>query len=313
MRAVRAVITLSIASSLLLVSCAPTAPDQGIVPPDAHPDGYPDGRARAPLPVASVAVVADAVIVRDDMAPDDYYVVEGSRKASSWMLGSATTAIEKGRYHVDFTLAPFVGGFMGGDEVVDVALDIGGLTRGQSPPFFVSPSVARHADYSDALVAVLRQVASTDVQGMGPLVTYADQTALAQPDWGLLSKHMGTDYLLVAVAGGVSVSGGKQTGEFCLSSCLSAAWTVLLNIICSAVTGGDSEGEVSTEMYGEVHIETQSHLMSVVQLFDARTGDVVWTSTMTYVDIDPLSRGFYENEWAPSLLQHVVHLPRPRR
>lgn len=108
MRTVRAVITLSIASSLLLVSCAPTAPDQGVVHPGVHPDVH----ARATLPVSSVAVVADAVTVRDDVAPEDYYVVEGSREASSWMLGSATTAIEKGRYRVDFTLAPFVGGFL---------------------------------------------------------------------------------------------------------------------------------------------------------------------------------------------------------
>lgn len=148
---------------------------------------------------------------------------------------------------------------------------------------------------------------------MGPLVTYADSTALAQPDWSLLSERMGTDYLLVAVAGGVSVSGGKKTGEFCLSSCLSVAWTVLLNVICSTVTGGSGEVEPCGEVYGKVGIETQSHLMSVVQLFDTRTGDVVWTSTMTYVDIDPLSRNSYATEWAPSLLQHVMHSPRPRR
>jgi hypothetical protein len=311
MRAVRAVIVLSVASSLLLVSCAQTAPDQGIVHPGAdHPDVVEPGATR---PVSSVAVLADAVIVRDDTAPEDYYVVKGSQDASTWMLGSATTAIEKGRYRVDFTLAPFVGGFMGGDEVVDVALDLGGLTRGQSPPFFVSPSVAGDAGYADALVAVLRKVASVDVQGMGPLVTYADSTALAQPDWGLLSEHMGTDYLLVAVAGGVSVSGGKQVGEACLSSCLSAAFSVLLSVICSAVTGGAVEMEPGEDVYAEVNIETQSHLVSAAQMFDMRTGDVVWTSTMSYVDIDPMSESFYANEWAPSLLQRVSHLPRPWR
>jgi hypothetical protein len=305
MRTVRAVITLSIASLLLLVSCAPTAPDQGVVHPDVH--------ARATLPVSSVAVVADAVIVRDDLAPEDYYVVEGSRDASSWMLGSATTAIEKGRYRVDFTLAPFVGGFLGGDEVLKVARDLEEPTRAQSPPFFVSPVIVNDVGYTDALVAVLRHVASTDVQGTGPLVTYADSTAPARPDWNLLSERMGTDYLLVAVAGGVSVSGGKQTSQVCLSSCLSVAWTVLLNAICSTVSGGSVEAESGVEVYGEVDVETPSQLASVVQLFDIRTGDVVWTSTMTYVDIDPLSRDFYANEWAPSLLQHVVHLPRPRR
>ena len=299
MHTVRAVVTLSVASAILLVSCAPTVPDQGAVHPGAT------------LPVSSVAVVVDAAIARDETGSEYYYIVEESREASSWMLEGATKALERGRYRVDFTLVPFVGGFLGGDEVLDVALDVGGLKHKQSPPFFVSPAVVNDAAYADALAAVLKQVASTDVQGMGPLVEYAESAAPAQPDWDLLSERMGTDYLLVAVTGGVSVSGGKQVSEACLSACLSTALTFFANAICSSVTGGDMEDvdweDPPVEM--NVEIETQSHLMSAFQLFDTRTGDVVWTSTATHVDIDPLSQLFYTTAWAPN----ITYSPRPRR
>ena len=304
MRAVRTVVALSVASSLLLMSCAPTAPDQGLVQPGAT------------LPVVSVAVVAEAAIARDDTDPGYYYVVEESRQVSSWMIESATRIMERGRYRVDFSLVPFVGGFLGEDEVLDVAPKRGGLKQEQSPPFFVSPAVSNDAGYRDALVAVLKQVASTDVQGKGPLVTYAHSASPARPDWNLLSERMGTDHLLVAVAGGVTVSGWKQTGEGCFSSCLSMAFTVLLNAICSSVTGGDmADVDLEDPAFGEVtiDIETQSHLISVVQLFNVRTGDVVWTSTMGYGDIDPLSQSFYTAKWGPDLLQGFVHLPLPRR
>lgn len=301
MHTVRAVVTLSIVSSLLLVSCAPTAPDRGIVHPGPS------------LPVSSVAVVADAIIARDELTSDHHYVLEESQDAASWMLEGATGTIEERRYRVDHTLAPFVGGFLEDGEVVDVAPDIGGVAWAQSPPFFVSPPVADDAAYRNALAAVLRRVASIDVQGTGPLVTYTDSVVRAQPDWSLLSERLGTDYLLVAVAGGVSVSGGKKTGEFFLSGCLTVAWNIVLSAICSSVTGADVEIGPGEESYAEVNIETPSTLRSAVQMFDMRTGNVVWTSTMTYADINLLSQSFYAAEWAPSLLEDIRHSPRRGR
>lgn len=301
MRIVRAIVTLSVVSLLLLVSCAPTAPDRGIVRPGAG------------LPLSSVAVVADAIIARDELSSDHHYVVEESHDASLWMLEGATRTIEERTYRVDHALAPFVGGFLVDGELADVAPDIGGMAWAKSPPFFVLPAVADDAAYRNALAAVLRRVASIDVQGTGPLVTYPDSAAPAHPDWGLLYERLGTDYLLVAVAGGVSVSGGKKTGEFFLSGCLTVAWNILLSAICSSVTGADVEIGVGEQSYAEVTIETPSTLMSAAQMFDTRTGDVVWTGTMTYSDINLLSQCFYANEWAPSLLQGIRHSPRGGR
>jgi len=298
MRAVRAVITLSIASSLLLVSCAPTAPDQGTVHPGAdHPDVVQPGAA---LPVLSVAVVADVVISREELTSGDYYVRDESRRASSWMLEGATKSLGRQRYRVIYTVAPFVGGFLGGGELADVATEIGCTPWPRSSPFFVSPVVDSDTAYTDALLAVVRRVASIDERGTVPLVTYADSTALAQPDWGLLSEHMGTDYLLVAVAEGVSVSGGTEVGSACLSSCFSMAFSILISAICSSVTGANVEPDF--EECAEMDIETLSSLRSTVQMFDMRTGKVVWTKTKSHSHIDPLSRGFYVTEWAPSLL-----------
>ena len=299
MRTVRAVVTFSVVSLLLLVSCAPTAPDQGVIHPVSS------------LPVSSVAVVVDAIIARDELTSDHYYVVEGSREASSWMLQSATRTIEGRWYRVDYTLAPFVGGFLGDGEVADVAPDIGGMAWVQSSPFFESPEIVSDAGYKGALLAVLRGVASIDVQGTGPLVTYTDSAVPAQPDWSLLSERLGTDYLLVAVAGGVSVSGAKQTGEACISSCFSMALNALLSVICSSVTGADVEIGPGEQSYAEASVETPSTMRSAVRMFDTRTGNVVWTSTMTYSDIDPLSQSFYAGEWAPSLLGNIWH-PPPR-
>ena len=301
MHTVRAVVTLSVVSLLLLVSCAPTAPDHGVVHPASD------------LPVSSVAVVADAVISRDPLTSNDYYAIEESQDASSWMLESATRIIECKGYRVDRALAPFVGGFLGDGEVAEVAPGIGGATWVRSPPFFVSPAVADDAAYRNALATVLRRVASVDVQGTGPLVMPKRPAVPAQPDWNLLYERLGTDYLLVAVAGGASVSEGQKAGESFLGGCLSFVFSALLSGICSAATGADVTITPGEQSYAEVSIETPSTLRSAVQMFDTRTGNVVWTSTMTYSDIYLLSQRFYAAEWAPSLLADICPPPRQGR
>ncbi len=309
MRAVRVVITLWVASSLLLVSCAPTAPDQGIVPLGAYSDGHPDVHTRVPLAMSNVALVVDALISRDELGHGDYYVLSESRSASSWMLDSATSTLEAGRFRVRYTLAPFVGGFLGDGELADVAPEIGRTPWPKTSPFFISPAVFNDTAYIDALIAVLRQVASTDVQDMGPLATYAGSEVPAPPDWGLLYERLGTDYLLIAVAEGVSVSGGTEVSSACFSSCLSMAFSVLVSAICSSVTGADVEPDL--EECAEIDIETLSTLRSTVQMFDTRTGYAVWSKTRVHSHIDPLSRSFYVTEWAPSLLEDIWY-PPPR-
>ena len=316
MRTVRAVITLSIVSLLLLASCAPTTPDvcpdvvdtdvvypRVIYPPDViQPDVVqPDVVQPGAVPfVPSVAVVVDVAISRDELTTGDYYVLDESRGASSWMLDAATTTLEARNYHVSYTVAPFVGGFLGDGDLADVATEIGRTPWPRSSPFFVSPAVDSDTAYTDALLAVVRRVASVGVRGVDPLVTYADPTVLAQPDWSLLYERLGTDYVLVAVAEGVSVSGGKEVSGACFSSCFSMALSVLISAICSSVTGADVEPDF--EECAELEIETLSTLRSVVQMFDTQTGAVVWTGTMAYSEINPLSRSFYVTEWAPSQL-----------
>jgi hypothetical protein len=260
-----------------------------------------------------LAVVADAVISRDPLTSNDYYAIEESQDASSWMLEGATRIVERKGYRVDRALAPFVGGFLGDGEVAEVAPGIGGATWVRSPPFFVSPAVANDAAYRNALAAVLRRVASVDVQGTGPLVMFKRPAAHAQPDWNLLYERLGTDYLLVAVAGGASVSEGQKASESFLSGCFSMAFSALLSGICSSATGADVEIHTYEEPYANVSIETPSTLRSTVQMFDTRTGSVVWTSAMTYSDIYLLSWHFYAAEWAPSLLADICPPPRQGR
>ncbi|MCK4510785.1 hypothetical protein KAW64_03550 [bacterium] len=327
MRTVRAVITLSIVSSFLLASCAPTTPDvcpdvvdtdvvypRVIYPPDVIQPDVVQSEVVQPgvVPfVPSVAVVVDVAISRDELTSGDYYVLDESRGASSWMIEGATETLEARKYHVSYTVAPFVGGFLGDGDLADVATEIGRTPWPRSSPFFVSPAVDSDTAYTDALLAVLRRVASTDVRGVDPLVTYADPTVLAQPDWSLLYERLGTDYVLVAVAEGVSVSGGQETGDACLSSCFSMAFSALISVICSSVTGVDVEPDFDSCV--DMDVETQSTLRSVVQMFDTRTGYVVWARTMTHSHINPLSRSFYVTEWAPSQLGGIWYPTRPRR
>ena len=309
-------LALALASFLLLTSCAPHPSDQGVL--NGGVNGSSEGNAAhaSPIPrISSVAIVVDTVIARDEIGSGGYYVLGASRDASSWMLSSASRAIERGPYHVDRTLAPFIGGFLSEDRVVDVATSIGDQARAQSPPFYVAPAVSSDADYSDALVAVLRRAASTNVmrraastniQDMGPLVTYPHSLSSDRPDWELLYERMGTDYLLVVVSGAVSVAGAKQTGQFCLSSCLSMVWTAFLTAICSHVTGQEPE---ECEVEGEVSVETPSQLMSAAVLFDMRTGAKVWSGSAAFSDIDPMSSTFYSGKWAQRLLADIRFSP----
>ena len=227
------------------------------------------------------------------------------------MLEGATKTLEARRYRVVYTVAPFVGGFLGDGELADVATEIGRTPWPWSSPFFVSPAVDSDTAYSDALLAVVRRVASIDVWGTGPVGTHADSTVPAAPDWSLLSERLGADYLLVAVAEGVSVSGGREMSSACFSSCFSMAFSMLISAICSSVTGANVEPDF--EECAEMDIQTLSTLRSTVQMFDTRTGKVVWTRTKAHSHINPLSQSFYVTEWAPSLLQDIRHSPRGGR
>jgi hypothetical protein len=60
---------------------------------------------------------------------------------------------------------------------------------------------------------------------------------------------------------------------------------------------------------GEVDVTTESQFMSAAVLFDMRTGSKVWTGSMVFSDIDPMSSHFYSGEWAPSLLVGIRRLP----
>lgn len=307
--------------SILLVSCAPK---EDI--PFTQPVVTGESEAAAPVTVTTVGIITEACILRDDPAVD-YWVVDDSRSAASHMLASAEAVILRQGYRVGFRASPFVGSYLAGGEPAEVATSRGDDRKLRTPPFYVSPVVAKDEAYETALRSVISLVAAQDVQGGRPLrpvsAELGDSTSVATPDWALLRERVATDYLLVAASTGTSVSGVKQTGQSCVSSCMSAAVSVVVDALCSAVStaisdaicsGGASvevgTSSTDTEPSVQVDVVMPGTLRSSAIMFDLSTGEEVWTSTMTYVDIDPTGETFYEREWGWAVIRSMPLPPK---
>jgi hypothetical protein len=313
-------VVLFLTLSLLLSSCA-SKKDVPFTQPVVM-----DVSAATPSAVTTVGVITEACILRDDPATD-YWVVEDSRSAASYMLASVEAAISRQGYRVGFRASPFVGSYLPAGEPAEVVTCMGDDRTIKTPPFYVSPEAAKDEAYEKALRNLISLVAEQDVQGGRPLrppaTELGDSTSVGVPNWALLRDRVGTDYLLVAASTGTSVSGVKQTGQSCVSSCLSVAVSAVVDALCSAVSGAISDAICSggtsvevgasssdTEPSVEIDVVTPGTLRSAAIMFDLTTGEKVWTSTMTYVDIDPTGESFYEREWGWSVIQSVALPPK---
>jgi hypothetical protein len=252
---------------------------------------------------ARVAILVDACIERDDAGRSAYYVTEPSLVAASRMGEAMSKLVNKKIYHISSTLYPFVGGFLDGDEESDVAPNPGDRRLKARPPFYASPEIAGDKDYASALAAVLREVekpkTSRDLSSIYDAGEPPHQHGRQGPDWGLLHDRLRADYLLVATMSAVSVSGEKQWGTYCFSSCLSIGVSALLDGICSAATHSDQSGAFDVDMTSE---GPPSKMKSVVVLFRTEDGKVMWRSVKSHTDMDPMSEGFYTTTWAPDLM-----------
>jgi hypothetical protein len=234
--------------------------------------------------VSHFGLLTDAV-VRYLRVGTNYFVLADSKFVATNMLSSATLYLEKKGYSISFSAAPFIGAFEDSDKPMPVA----DLRRNKPTiryaPFYVSDVLKNDEPYQWALKQVLEQVTGAITQkGNTPT-----EALLSDPDitnsLHLIAERNRTDYLMVIVGDGVLVSEGKQAGEM--------FGTAMVSTVLTA-------GFVTVMRYDV------SYLNSFAGLVDLKTGEILWSNSNGWPNIEPTNLAIYQKgRWAAQLLYHL--------
>lgn len=234
--------------------------------------------------VKNIGIINDICLVRDAVGSDDYISIEDSKLAESFMLKSAKVYLEQKGYQVDFHSSPFVCAFKTPEKEFKVADSKGAEVLDQHSPFFTSESLSDDKAYKQSLIYAIRQVQQAVEQKQkapSEIVLFDEKT---QKSFKLIAEHTKTETVLFLIGNGVIVPGGKSFGQA---------------VATGVITGVFTMGMVSYSRYNVSYLDTY------VGLVDLKNGEMLWSNSFGWKQVNPIKQDFYLSRWARTALYYI--------
>gem|GEM_PF-1622612 len=246
--------------------------------------------------VKNIGIINDVCLLRDAVGSDDYFSIEDSKLAESFMLEGAKAYLEQKGYQVDFHFSPFVCAFKAPEKEFKVAESKGAEVLDQRSPFFTSESLSDDKAYNQALIYAIRQVQHAVKQKQNApsgIVSFDEKT---QKSFKLIAEQTKTETVLFIVGDGVVVPRGKSFGQ-----------AMATGMITGVITGVLSMGAVSVS-YSTYNV---SYLDTDIGLVDLKNGNMLWSNSFRQKQINPTKQDFYLTGWAKTALYYIPTKERP--
>lgn len=262
--------------SLLLFSCA-TAPTKRFM---RTGPSYEQSISE----VMRVAIINDVCICRDVAGSNDYWSIEDSQAAESFMLEGAKQYLEQKGYHVVSQMCPFVGAFKKSEMLDKVAQREGTEVSDKYPPFYISESLNIDEPYKQALIKVIRQVLqSVEQKKSSPSEVFLSNLDI-QESLDIIAKRIDTDTVLFLIGNGTIVPKGK-----------SAAQGIATGVLTTLLTMG-------MFTYSQWSV---SYLDTFAGLVNLRTGEVLWSNSLRLEGGGLTDKEYYSKRWSQNVLYHI--------
>jgi hypothetical protein len=230
--------------------------------------------------VVNIVIINDVCLAKDPLFKKDYIMLDESHQAEIYMMNAAEKYLKTKGYSVNFSIAPFTGGFKKDDLLFRVAEDDGGKVSNLKPVFFTDPSVASDQEYADALHHVIER----------SLYAIADKTDATFPDeegirksLDIIANRTGADMVLVLLGNGTYVNPGKSWAQ-----------GLTIGVLTTLVTLG---------MF-TAYVYNISYLDSYAGVIDLNTGEFLWMNSLRLGQDNIKKPAFYEKRWSKQVLYH---------
>jgi len=234
--------------------------------------------------VKNIGIINDVCLVRDAVGSDDYFSIDDSKLAESFMLEGAKVYLEQKGYQVDFQFSPFVCAFKTPEKEFKVADKKGTEVSDRHSPFFTSESLSDDKAYKQTLINAIRQVQLAVEQKQNApsgIVSFNEKT---QKSLKLIAEHTKTETVFFIVGNGVVVPGGKSFGQA---------------VATGVATGVLTLGMVTYSKYDVSYLDTY------VGLVDLKNGNMLWSNSFRRKQINPTKQDFYLTGWAKTALYYI--------
>lgn len=265
-------------AGLVILSCAVQPPP----PPNVNVRKVP-GYEESVSQISSLGLVCDAAIVQDVIAGEDYYCVDGSNAAASFMASAVTQYLESEGFKIEWQAFPFVGAFMPPDSAFKVADQEGSAVTDRRSPFFVAGTLSEGAlreDLETLILSVSEALTEDEPRRSEVFAARAER----HRRWAAVADKSGQGYLLVILGHGGNVPRKKTFAQSFCTGCL---------------TGLATGGLLS------VSTCQKSYLLSSAAMVDLKKGQLLWSNVMATRGGNPFERCYYAEQWARPLLYHL--------
>lgn len=234
--------------------------------------------------IARVAIINDVCIARDAIGSDDYFSIEDSQVAESFMLAGAKEYLQQKGYEVVLQQSPFVGAFKKPDTLFKVAQREGTEVSDKYSPFYISDSLLTDEPYKQALIKVITQVLqSVEQQESSPSEVFLSKENM-QKSLDVIAKRTDADIVLFLIGQGVIVPKGKSVAQ---------------GITTAAITTALTLGWFTYARWNVSYLDTYAGLV------DLKTGEVLWSNSFRHEGGGFTDREYYSKQWPTSLLYHI--------
>lgn len=262
-------------AGLVILSCAVRPPPPP--PPDVNVRKVP-GYEESVGQINSLGLVCDAAIVQDVIAGEDYYCVDGSNAAASFMASAVTQYLESEGFKIEWQAFPFVGAFMPPDSAFKVVDQKGSAVTDRRSPFFVAGTLSEGAlreDLESLIVSVSEALTEDEPRRSEVFAARAERHGR----WAAVADESGQRHLLIVLGHGGNVPRKKTFFQSCFTGCMT--------------------GPLPVSFY------QSSHLLSSAAMVDLKNGQLLWSNVMATRGGNPFKRSYYAEQWARPLLYHL--------
>ena len=263
--------------ALVLNSCATSRPK---LPPPVSSSVRLGVTCEEQIPkIENIAIINDVCITDDAILGEDYFSIDDSKLAESYMLNAAKNYLEGKGYKVSYIEAPFVGAFKSPGLEFKVAENEDAPVKDKNPPFYDAGVIQNDFEFKQCVIKaenqILKVVENSDNN-------YHISVSLDETDFkclNLISERTNSEAAMFIFGNGRCVPGGKSFAQ--------------------AMATGMITGVATMGMVTYSHWET-SHLDTYIGFVDLKNGKLLWSNSTRHKSIDPIDQDYYEKEngWA---------------
>lgn len=229
--------------------------------------------------IEKVALFNDVCLEKDAVLSDDYFSINDSKLAESYMLGSAKNYLVKKGYKIEYSGCPFVGAFKSPGLEFKVAENDDAPVKDINPPFYDAGEIQNDFEFKQCVIKAENQILKAVEKSDNDyhILVSLDETDIKCLN--LISERTNSEAAMFIFGNGRCVPGGKSFAE--------------------AMTTGMITGIATMGMVTYSHWET-SYLDTYVGFVDLKNGKLLWSNSTRHKSIDPTDQDYYEKEngWA---------------